>query len=133
VTSTESEPQWLPATVVPAIHADQIKQHGGSFGLRDQGLLDSALQRAPNHWHYDSSVDLLFLAALYAVGLAKNHPFIDGNKRTAFQAMYVFLGLNGLRILADEAVVVRLMCDVAIGVIEEEDLASWLKDHIRQR
>jgi death-on-curing protein len=133
VSSTVSEPRWLPSTVVQAIHADQIKQHGGAFGLRDQGLLDSALQRAPNHWRYNPSVDLLLLAALYAVGLAQNHPFIDGNKRTAFQAMYVFLGLNGLRMSASEMDVVRLMREVASGIIKEDDLASWLKENTQHR
>lgn len=133
MTSAPAEPRWLPTAVVQAIHADQIKQHGGAFGVRDPGLLESALQRAPNHWRYNPSVDVLSLGALYAVGLAKNHPFVDGNKRTAFQVMYVFLGLNGLRLAADEAEVVRVMRDVASGALGEGELASWLKNNIQQR
>jgi death-on-curing protein len=133
VTLAESEPIWVPSTVVQAIHADQIRQHGGTLGIRDQCLLESALQRAPNHWHYEPSVDLPLLAALYGIGVAQNHPFLDGNKRTAFQVMYVFLGLNDLRILASEAEVVRIMLEVANGVLGEDALASWLREHTELR
>jgi death-on-curing protein len=108
-----------------------VKQHGGALGLRDQGLLDSALQRAPNHWHYQPSIDLPYLAALYGVGLAQNHPFVDGNKRTAFQAMYVFLGLNGLRLSACEVDVVVIMREVASGALKEDDVASWIRENIQ--
>ena len=128
---TIPEPRWLVPAVVQAIHADQVKQHGGALGLRDQGLLDSALQRAPNHWHCQPSIDLPYLAALYGVGLAQNHPFVDGDKRTAFQAMYVFLGLNGLRLSACEVDVVAVMREVASGVLKEDDVASWIRENIQ--
>lgn len=133
MTLSESEPRWVTSTIVQAIHADQVRQHGGTLGLRDKGLLESALQRAPNHWHYGPSVDLPLLAALYGIGLAQNHPFLDGNKRTAFQIMYVFLGLNGLRLSASEADVVRIMLEVASSALDEDDLASWLREHTEHR
>ena len=129
MTKPESEPKWLPSVVVQAIHADQVKQHGGALGLRDRGLLDSALHRAPNHWHYQPFIDLPYLAALYGVGLAQNHPFVDGNKRTAFQAMYVFLSLNGLRLSVRETDVVTIMRAVASGALKEDDVASWLREN----
>ena len=133
MTFTESEPRWVPVAIVQAIHANQIRPHGGTLGIRDQGLLESALQRAPNHWHYEPSVKLPFLAALYGIDLAQNHPFLDGNKRTAFQAMYVFLGLNGLRIVASEPDVVRIMLEVASGTLNEDEVAGWLKRYTENR
>lgn len=123
------EPRWLSTVTVLTIHADQITSHGGSFGLRDRGLLQSALDRPRNRFHYEPSSDLLSLAASYGFGLARNHPFVDGNKRVAFQAMYVFLGLNGLRIEAEEEEVVGLMVSVAAGEIDEAGIAAWLREH----
>lgn len=120
----QPEPRWISRTVILAIHADQIRQHGGSSGVRDDNLLQSALARAPNRWYYESDTDLAALAATYAFGIAA---FLDGNKRTAFQAMYVFLGLNGFRLLATEPEVVAVMVDVATGAIDEASLAAWLR------
>lgn len=132
--SAHPEPRWINRTIIQAIHADQIRQHGGNLGLRDRGLLESALQRAPNRWYYDNTTaDLCTLAAAYGFGFAKNHAFIDGNKRVAFQAMYVFLGLNHLRIVASEPEVVHLMLGVADGSIDERHLAEWLKEHTEPR
>jgi death-on-curing protein len=128
-----SEPRWISRTVVLTIHADQIRQHGGALGLRDPGLLESALGRAVQRWHYESGADLCALAAAHGVGLAKNHAFLDGNKRTAFQVMYVFLGLNGLRIDAAEPEVVLLMFDVAGSKTGEQELAEWLRHHTGPR
>src|SRR5919108_5125004 len=85
------EPRWLNVTMILAIHSDQIQQHGGSLGLRDRGLLDSALARRRNRYHYESAADLVDLAAASGFAIARNHPFVDGNKRVAFQAMYVSL------------------------------------------
>ena len=127
------EPRWLSETVVLTVHADQIREHGGSLGLRDGGLLDSALSRPRNRFAYESGSDLCDLAASYGFGIARNHPFVDGNKRVAFQAMYVFLGLNGLRIDAPEEEVVGLMLALASGGLEEPELASWLRDHTSPR
>lgn len=122
------EPRWISRAVAFAIHADQARQHGGFPRLRDQGLLESALERAPNRWRYDPTADLCALAAAYGIGLAQNHPFVDGNKRTAFQVMYVFLGLNGLRIIASEPEVVTVMLAVAGGELNEEGLTEWLRN-----
>ena len=121
------EPRWLSQSVVLAIHADQIRAHGGTLGLRDQGLLESALDRPRNRFHYQPDADLYELAAAYGFALANNHPFVDGNKRVAFQAMFVFLGLNGLRIVASEEAVVSLMLSVASGELDEAGLTSWLQ------
>lgn len=124
-----SEPRWLSAVVVLAIHSDQIKAHGGSLGLRDRGLLESALDRPRNRHYYEPDSNLWALAASYGFGIAKNHPFVDGNKRVAFQAMYLFLGLNGLRVDALEEEVVPLVLTLAAGEIDEVELSSWLRDH----
>ncbi len=123
-----SEPRWLTSSVVLAIHADQITEHGGSAGLRDRGLLESALEKPRNRLHYEPDSDLATVAASYGFGVARNHPFIDGNKRVAFQVMYVFLGLNGLRIEPAQEEVVSLMLSVASGDIDEPQLASWLRE-----
>lgn len=127
------EPKWLSVAIVLSIHADQIREHGGRPGVRDQALLESALDRPRNRYHYEPTSDLPALAASYGFGIARNHPFIDGNKRVAFQAMYVFLGLNRRRISADEAAVVRLVIDLAAGKVTEAELAAWLRENTRQR
>ena len=119
--------------MIRAIHAGQVREHGGTLGLRDEALLESALARPRHRYGYDEGVDLIGLAAAYGFGLARNHPFIDGNKRVAFQAMYVFLGLNGYRIDAEEAAVVRLMLAVAAGEISEPELDAWLRRHTVER
>ncbi len=117
--------------MVGAIHFDQIQQHGGGQGVRDEGMIQSALARPRNKWAYESAQsDLAFLAAAYGFGITKNHGFVDGNKRIAFMVMYVFLGLNGLRIKASEPDVVLVMRDVAVGVRTEDDLAAWIRGHL---
>ena len=127
------EPRWLNVTMILAIHSDQIQQHGGSLGLRDRGLLDSALARRRNRYHYESAADLVDLAAAYGFAIARNHPFVDGNKRVAFQAMYVFLAINGLRIDAEEPEVVRAILALAAGEMDEIQLSGWLRDHTSPR
>lgn len=126
------EPKWVQRAWVEAIHADQIRQHGGSPGIRDEGLIESALARPRNLLAYEGQ-HLARLAAAYAYGLARNHGFIDGNKRIAFQTMYVFLGLNDWRLVAEEPEVVRVMLEVATGTMSEADLAAWIRDHIEPR
>jgi death on curing protein len=128
-----SEPRWLSMQVVVAIHSDQIREHGGSLGVRDKGLLESALDRPRNRFNYESDSDLMALAAAYGFGIAKNHPFVDGNKRVAFQAMYVFLGINGVTITADEEEVVRLVLALASGELSESELGVWLRNNTAQR
>ncbi|HCQ03117.1 MAG TPA: type II toxin-antitoxin system death-on-curing family toxin [Candidatus Latescibacteria bacterium] len=108
---------------------NQIPQHGGKLGMRDQGLLDFVLARAPHRRRCDPDADILSLAASYGFGLANNHPFIDGNKRVAFMAMYIFLELNGYHLIATEPEVVTLMLDVAVGALDEAGLEAWLRSH----
>ncbi|MBR9989058.1 MAG: type II toxin-antitoxin system death-on-curing family toxin, partial [Gemmatimonadetes bacterium] len=124
---------WLSMTVILAIHSDQIREHGGSLGVRDKGLLESALDRPRNRFHYERESDSAQLAAAYGFGIAKNHPFIDGNKRVAFQAMYVFLGINGRTITADEEEVVRLVLALASGDLTEDELVEWLRTNTAHR
>lgn len=126
-----TEPIWLTWRMVAAIHLEQILQHGGSQGVRDKGLVESALARPVDKWHYDEA-DVFVLAAAYGFGIAKNHGFEDGNKRTAFVALYTFLGLNGYDLDASEGEVVSVMTAVADGAFTEEDLAEWVGSRARR-
>jgi death-on-curing protein len=123
-----NEPLWISEEIVRFIHQDQIRQHGGSLGVRDENLLAASLAR-PRHLFAYSEPDLFQLAAAYGYGLAKNHPFIDGNKRTAFMVMYVFLGLNRYLIDVPEMDVVRMMEWLAIDQETQESLAQWLREN----
>jgi death-on-curing protein len=125
-----AEPIWLTRRMVQAVHDQQIREHGGRHGVRDEGLIASALARPQNRWGYSQDVDLPELAAAYGFGLTKNHGFIDGNKRVGYMAMYVFLGTNGLEIEAPEEEVVILMTRVASGEWTEDELAAWLRERI---
>ena len=127
------EPRWLTATIVQAIHVDQVREHGGRLGVRDRGLLESALGRPRNRFHHEPGSDLAALAASYGFGIARNHPFTDGDKRVAFQAMYVFLGLNGQQIDVPEAEVVAIMLAVASGDITEVELGRWVRSNALPR
>lgn len=118
--------RWLDADVLRAIHHEQLAEHGGATGVRDEGLFESAVMRPRNLAAYEQP-DVFELAAAYAVGLAKNHPFVDGNKRTAYVAMELFLWLNGLELLATDADCVITMLGVAAGDIKEAELADWLR------
>ena len=117
--------------MLAAIHDAQLREHGGSPGVRDEGLLQSALARPQQKFAYAERADLATLAAAYAFGLAKNHGFVDGNKRAAFMAAYVFLGLNGQDLDADEPDVVTTMERVASGRLTERGLASWIRGKLR--
>ena len=123
-----TEPVWLPVELVVAIHDEQLRLHGGPAGLRDRGALESALGRARNKWAYENT-DLPTLAAAYAFGIARNHAFVDGNKRTALLSLITFLGLNGIDFLADEAEAVVMFQDLAAGEIDEDGLARWIRDN----
>jgi death-on-curing protein len=125
------KPVWLQSEVVVVIHEAQLAEHGGSSGTRDAGLLDSALARPRNLEAYGTP-DLAELAAAYAGGIARNHPFVDGNKRTAFVAMATFLGLNGQRLVADDHDCVLAMLAVAAGDIDERSFAAWIRKHARR-
>lgn len=121
-------PDWLQREIVEAIHDRQIERHGSASGLRDAGLLESALMRAPNAWSYSES-DLAELAALYAEGIAKNHPFADGNKRTAFVSAALFLANNGLRLKASNREAADMTLGLAAGTLSREEFAAWLRRH----
>jgi death on curing protein len=124
------EPVRLNRSIVEALHAAQIREHGGQPGLRDEGLLESALARPVNLWSYDEGVDLAALAAEYGFGLARNHAFIDGNKRIAFVVANVFLLLNGCEIEAAEPEAVNIMLGVAEGSLTREELAAWVRSRL---
>jgi death-on-curing protein len=117
--------------MLDAIHQAQLAEHGGLAGVRDEGLLESALTRPRHKFAYAAKSDLGALAAAYTFGLAKNHGFIDGNKRVAFMAAYVFLGLNGYEIEATEPEVVTAVEDVAAGRMSEASLAAWVRERLR--
>ena len=131
MTKRRRAPKWLTRRMLDVLHDAQLREHGGSPGVRDEGLLESALARPQQKWAYAEAPDLAVLAAAYAFGLAKNHGYIDGNKRVAFMAAYVFLGLNGNDLDADEPDVVRTMERVADGRLSEAGLAAWLRGGIR--
>lgn len=124
--------RWVDRQALLLLHDESLAEHGGAAGLRDAGLLDSALARPLNLVAYGKP-DLAELAACYAVGLAKNHAFVDGNKRAVFLAMGLFLHLNGWRLHATQAEATLTMLDVAAGALDEPGLAHWLRDHIRPR
>jgi death-on-curing protein len=127
------DPTWLTREHVEAIHALQLEQHGGLFGLRDAGALESALGRPQHQWHYGAAKDVAACAAAYGFAMAKNHASSDGNKRTAFQTMFVFLGLNGLALTASEPEAVLTMLAVADGSMKEPALADWLRKNSKRR
>lgn len=127
---TNSEPIWLKHEFVLMLHARQLAEHGGSTGIRDEGMLLSALNRPLDKWHYtDPKPDLCELAAAYAFGFAKNHPFIDGNKRTAAMTCETFLVRNGLYPTASEEAKYPFYLSLASGELTEEDFAAWLRQN----
>jgi death-on-curing protein len=125
------EPIWLVRAALEVLHDLSIAEHGGAPGLRDEGLFESALGRPRNLFAYESDVDFARLAASYAFGLAKNHAFVDGNKRIAFIAAATFLKLNGQQLAADQAQATLIMLSVASGAFSEEELAGWIRQHLR--
>ena len=122
-----TEPTWLPRVVIDAIHTDQIREHGGLLGLRDENGLESALARPQHKWLYEPAVDLAALGAAYAFGLARNHPYNDGNKRVALVAMLTFLAVNGQDTDTSEDALLTTMLDLAAGRLTEPELAAWLR------
>ena len=123
------EPRWLSRVVVDAIHNDQLREHGGLPGVRDETVLESALARAQQEWHSTERTDIPGLAAAHAFGLVKNHPYRDGNKRIGFLAMVTFLGLNGYHFEAVDADVVATILVLAEGQLSEDTLADWVRRH----
>ncbi len=125
-----SEPRWLSSLSAVLLQLESLAEYGGSEGLRDDGLLESALARARNLYTYEGVTDLARLAAAYAFGIARNHPFIDGNIRAAFMSIGLFLARNGHRFQEDKAAAARKMFGVASGNVSEEELASWIREHM---
>jgi death on curing protein len=123
-----SEPFWLSSQMIVAIHDEQLTIHGGAGGLRDEGMLESALDRPRNKWTYEQA-ELPELAAAYGFGIARNHPFVDGNKRTALLALYTFLGVNGVDFDVPEAEAASIILSLAAGEVSEESLARWIRDN----
>jgi death-on-curing protein len=130
---SRSQPTWLSRLVVDAIHNDQLREHGGLSGVRDENALESALARPAQKWHYANLVDVPMLAAAYAFGLVQNHPYRDGNKRIGFLAMVTFLGVNGHDFSATDAEVVTEFLALADGRVSEEALAEWIRRHSSKR
>ncbi len=123
-----NEPRWLDTNILLDIHAEQLALFGGPDGVRDIGLLESALARPVNKFGYGES-DLAVLAAAYGFGIARNHPFIDGNKRAAFASIIVFLGLNGIDFDVPSEQATAMILSLAAGEVSEESLARWIRDN----
>lgn len=124
-------PAWIDKRALLMLHAESLAQFGGAVGLRDEGLLDSALTRPQNKHAYEGCNDIAELAAAYGFGLARNHPFVDGNKRAAFLAVGVFLALNGHRLTATPVDAIEAVLALASGSMDEAQFAGWLKRNVR--
>jgi len=133
VAKRRPEPSWLTRVVVDAVHHDQLREHGGLPGIRDENVLESALARPQQKWHYADNTDVPMLAAAYAFGLVKSHPYRDGNKRIGFLAMVTFLGMNGDELEATDAEVVAEILALADGSVSEDALADWIRQHSTKR
>jgi death-on-curing protein len=124
----DTTPKWLTYDEVIAVHSRQLRRFGGAAGMRDDGLLRSAIERPINKWHYEQA-ELPELAAAYAFGLAKNRAFVDGNKRIAFMSMMLFLRRNDAKFAPDQAHATRIIMSLAAGEVSEESLARWIRDN----
>jgi death-on-curing protein len=125
-----AEPTWLSRLTVDALHLDQLREHGGLRGLRDENALESALARPIQRRAYDPEADLPALAAAYGFGLVRDHPYADGNKRIGFIALATFLEINGLVLKATDAAIVVMMDALAAGRSSEEELAIWIRQNL---
>jgi death on curing protein len=124
-----TEPIWLDSNDALAIHDRQLAEHGGGTGVRDVTMLESALSRPVNRWHYGAD-DMAELAAAYAFGVARNHPFVDGNKRTAWVLARLFLAINGRNLAFYKEDAVRTVLALASGELTEDELADWFRTHL---
>jgi len=127
------DPRWLTLAMASALHRESIARFGGSDGVRDLGLLESALARPQNRHAYESEATVFALAAVYCVGIARNHPFVDGNKRTLILAASVFLSLNGTDFDPPETSIVQMIVGLAAGQVEAEALTQWFEAFSRKR
>ena len=126
-------PKWIGKKALLLLHEESLAEFGGARGLRDEGLLDSALARPRNAYAYNSESSIAALAASYGFGITKNHAFVDGNKRAAFMAAGLFLMINGQRLVADQADAVGIMLGVASGDVKEKALAKWIATNVAVR
>jgi death-on-curing protein len=122
--------RWVSRETAEVLHGEQLDEHGGAEGVRDEGLLESALAR-PQNLAADGDPDAAALAASYAFGLARNHPFIDGNKRTALVVSLLFLAKNGCAVVSSDAEMLAIFLDLAAGDASEDELARWFREHVR--
>jgi death-on-curing protein len=122
-------PRWIDPRALLLLHSASLAEHGGPDGVRDEGLLASALDRPRNKFSYEPECDVFDLAAAYGFGLARNHPFLDGNKRTAFLAVGLFLTINGYRLVADQMHAIQTILRLAAGKLAENTFADWVREH----
>jgi death-on-curing protein len=127
------QPYWISRKALLYLHSASLATFGGSTGIRDEGLLDSALARPQNRFLYAPESDLPELAASYGFGIAKNHPFIDGNKRVAFHAVGLFLSINGFELVADQLDAIQTVMSLAAGGLTEEQFAAWIRKNTQSR
>lgn len=127
------EPRWITALSLILLHAEALAEHGGKEGLRDEGLLQSALARPRNLFFYDGVSDVAKLAAAYGTGIARNHPFIDGNKRAALLTIGLFVEKNGFQLAANKVNATQVILQLAGGEIQEGELAAWIASHIKKK
>jgi death-on-curing protein len=126
--------RWINRQALLLLHAESLAEHGGAVGMRDSGLLDSALARAKNlAADSEDTLDVAALAAAYGAGISQNHPFVDGNKRAAFLSVGLFLRLNGYRLVARQADATVVVLALAAGEIDEAEFAAWLRQHLVKR
>lgn len=123
------QPVWIEDALVLAIHDRQLAEHGGAEGIRDEALLEGALGRPPNHFHY-TGADIVDLAAKYIAGIVQNHPFVDGNKRTGFVVGVLFLEINGYRFVASEADAAQAVLELAAGTIDEDGFRDFVRANV---
>jgi len=126
---TRPEPRWLGRLAVDDAHYRQIREHGGAYGLRDENALESALARPRHRWRYEREATVAGLAAAYAFGLTKDHPYIDGNKRIALVVMVTFLERNGVELMATDAEMLSVMLALAAGDMTEDEVVRWIDAH----
>jgi death on curing protein len=129
----KKEPLWIEARDALAIHDRLLAQHGGRVGLRDRGLLESALARPRQHYSYAKTSDILEMAALYTAGIVRNHPFVDGNKRTGFVIGVLFLELHGFDFKASEENATQAVMGLAAGTLDEAGYTAWLRENAKRR
>jgi len=124
--------RWLNQQALILLHSESLAEYGGTEGIRDEGLLESALYRPLNLYNYEKETDIAFLAAAYGFGIVRNHPFVDGNKRIAFLAVGLFLALNGFSLEVTQLEATQTMLALASGELSENDFCQWLKNYIRK-